>query len=232
MRQTVVTADGSTTLQHPGHGETYHSRHGARIESTEVFLRNSGALERFEQRLSTRVLEIGFGTGFNFLLTAEAALRGGATLDYVAIEHDPITGAEMQTLAQANFPEQSALTVNLISAANTFALDTRHDSIVVAKGVSFRLIVDDARHVEFGSAPFDAIYLDAFSPRNNPDLWQAPFLGRLRGQLTDAGRLVSYCVSRQFRDGLTGAGFTWRKVPGPPGKREVLIAEQPAELQQ
>jgi tRNA U34 5-methylaminomethyl-2-thiouridine-forming methyltransferase MnmC len=225
MRQTVVTADGSTTLLHPDHGESYHSRHGARTESTAVFLQNSGVLGRLEMSLCTRVLEIGFGTGFNFLLTAEAALRCGSALDYVAVEHDLITCAEMQALAQTNFPEHPALTENLINAANTFSLDASHDSVVVAEQVSFKLIIDDARHAEIDPAPFDAIYLDAFSPRNNPDLWQASFLGALRERLTGTGRLVSYCVSRQFRDGLTGAGFTWQKVPGPPGKREVLIAE-------
>ena len=67
------TGDGSGTLRHSNHQETYHSTFGAITESRFVFLRNSGVLERFESGQTTRVLEIGFGIGLYFLMIAEAS---------------------------------------------------------------------------------------------------------------------------------------------------------------
>ena len=68
----VPTADGSNTIFNPQVGENYHSRHGALQESKHVFLKTG--LEYFISQNGTNkvsVLEVGFGTGLNFLLTAD-----------------------------------------------------------------------------------------------------------------------------------------------------------------
>ena len=64
------TEDGSATLFVPELNEHYHSVKGARTESLHIFI------DMGLKAVSTthpQVLEIGFGTGLNALLTLEAA---------------------------------------------------------------------------------------------------------------------------------------------------------------
>lgn len=62
-----TTADGSTTLYRPDMDEHYHSVKGALTESQHIFI-DCGL--RHLAKDSLRVLEIGFGTGLNALLSA------------------------------------------------------------------------------------------------------------------------------------------------------------------
>ena len=248
MAKQLVTKDGSRTLRHPTHQETYHSAFGALTESEMVFLRNSGVSARLERGIHTRVLEIGFGTGLNFLATAVAANNARCALHYTAIEIDPLDDAVFADLLAANFPEQKDLVSKTIAAVQAFRNPGRQattqqqmpdlgnearseraqhgaDGVPLTELISLRLIIGDALTVQIPGDRFDALYLDAFSPQHNPELWTADFLGKAKALLKTDATLVSYCVSRSFRDSLTDAGFDWIKVPGPPGKREVLIAK-------
>lgn len=248
MATQLVTRDGSTTLRHPTHQETYHSTFGALTESEAVFLQNSGVSDRLQGGVPTRVLEIGFGTGLNFLVTAAAASKAHCPLHYTSIENDPLPDAVFAELLATNFPDQKNLASSTVAAVRAFKAsgsktagsiamidgqrpDTgiewaqpRADGIQLTALISLSLIIDDALTADIEGDRFDALYLDAFSPQHNPELWTADFLRRMKAQLSTDATLVSYCVSRSFRDSLTDAGFSWRKVAGPPGKREVLIA--------
>ena len=231
----VITSDGSSTLRHPTHQETYHSTFGAITESNIVFLQNSGVATRLQAGIPTRILEIGFGTGLNFLVTADAADRAASNISYVAVEIDPVADAVLADLLTKNFPNQRLLVNKSIDAVRTFTSQpyrtagnqriATQDPVDLTDFIAFQLIIGDALSCDFGSEQFNAVYLDAFSPKNNPDLWTTRFLQKLRLVLADDALLASYCVSRQFRDSLTEAGYDWRKVEGPPGKREVLIAQ-------
>ncbi len=238
--QRIVTDDGSSTLRHPLHKETYHSKFGALTESISVFLQNSGVMSRLQAGTATRVLEIGFGTGLNFMVTADAAQTARCPLDYVAVEINPVADDAFSELLASNFPDQHQLVAKTIDAVQVRkrhmpVTQGQHSAAEVVSGeaaggvelsdyVTLRLLIADALTTDFQTEGVHAVYLDAFSPKNNPDLWAAPFLSKVKQLLAKDAVLVSYCVSRPFRDGLTKAGYTWRKVKGPPGKREVLIA--------
>src|ERR1700755_2518666 len=87
----VETADGSKTIYNPQVGENYHSRNGALQESEHVFL-NSG-LRYFlagNEVSEVSVLEVGLGTGLNFLLSAEFCTARQLTLNYTGIEAYPL----------------------------------------------------------------------------------------------------------------------------------------------
>jgi len=92
----LVTADGSRTLRSSAHGQTFKSRLGALTESRSVFLEGSGVAARLAGGEPTRLLEIGFGTGLNFLVTAEAARVAGTKLHYVAVEVDLLPAATLR----------------------------------------------------------------------------------------------------------------------------------------
>lgn len=83
------TADGSATLFVPELDEHYHSVKGALTESSHIFidmgLKTSAAP-------SPRILEIGFGTGLNALLTLIEAEKSGRQVHYTGIELYPYRG--------------------------------------------------------------------------------------------------------------------------------------------
>ena len=78
------------------------------------------------------------------------------------------------------------------------------------------MALPDVRH--------DAVYLDAFSPDVNPELWTSAFLARLYTVTKPGGRLATYSAKGQVRRDLEAVGFAVEKRPGPPGKREMLVA--------
>ena len=98
------TADGSNTLYVPDLDEHYHSFHGAFQEATHVFIKN-GLLNQDKKEL--RILEVGFGTGLNALLSARESVRFGYTIDYVGIEAYPVSSELMAKMDYATLFEDS-----------------------------------------------------------------------------------------------------------------------------
>src|ERR1700760_3419692 len=87
----VTTADGSKTVYNPIVGENYHSRNGALQESVHVFL-NSGLRYFLEgdDKKEVSILEVGLGTGLNFLLSADFCTAKQIKLEYTGIEAYPL----------------------------------------------------------------------------------------------------------------------------------------------
>jgi tRNA U34 5-methylaminomethyl-2-thiouridine-forming methyltransferase MnmC len=221
------TADGTLTLEDPASGQTYRSIHGAATESRLVFLQNSGVAARLNAGEPTRVLEIGFGTGLNFCITATLAIENRCQLHYAACEFALPDIDLLESLLQHNLPDARHLTDELV-ALLAQSSDGEHSKGCLSEWVELDLYRGDARTASWPDAHFDAIYLDAFSARCNPQLWQRAFLAQLRPTLHKRGRLATFGVNRAFRQALSEAGFSWSKYPGPPGKREVLVATKAA----
>ena len=227
----VVTADGSRTLASTT-GESYKSLHGALSEARSVYLGGSGAAARLAVGSDTDVLEVGFGTGLNFLVSAAAAVARGTALRYRALELAPPSAATLRELryadllAPSRLPEallawRAGLGATVPAGWHTF----EHDR------VRLELFVGDAMSAAWeagGRRQADAVYHDSFGPANAPELWSGAFLARLARLLKPGGRLVSFCVAGAVRRALAAEGLVVAKVPGPAGgKREVLVARRP-----
>lgn len=221
----VVSGDGSATLFNEHYGQTYHSVHGAVTESELVYLEYSGAQSRLEQGLDTQVLEVGFGLGLNFLLTAKSTLQTQALLHYTALENAPISEQSFHLL---NYESIEGL--ELLSKATAGIFQTLrskpHANIKITEQIYLDVQRANALTVSFEANHFDAIYLDAFSPEVNPELWSVTFLKKLFLALKPGGVISTYCVKGIVRRAFIEAGFEVRKMPGPPGKREVLVARR------
>ena len=226
------TDDGSHTLVDVASGDSFHSGSGAASECRHVYLENSGIGDRLRSGRSASVLEIGFGTGMAFAITAAAAIRSGARLEYVAIERRPLDArlvAEVLSPADDLGGEYAAVRQRLVEWLSDVPLRSGESHLLrIAPGCRMRLEVCDAAEwhpVE--EERFAAVYFDPFSPASNPELWELPMLARMHELLEEGGRLVSYCVSSEVRRRLQSVGFTVHRRPGPPGgKREVLTAER------
>jgi tRNA U34 5-methylaminomethyl-2-thiouridine-forming methyltransferase MnmC len=222
-----VTADGSATLFSSRFGQTFHSRHGALAESRHVFLAGSGVGRRLGAGLPARVLEVGFGTGLNFLVTAQAAQAAGAHIDYVALERDLLPE---QVLAGLGYERYAPDVLDRLLAFRRGLATRPRPGGYRGEGPGFtlELRLGDAAGAYVEEAAFDAVYHDAFSPDANPELWSAEFLARLARSLDTGGILATYTVKGDVRRRLVEAGLRVTKAPGPPaGKREMLVAARP-----
>lgn len=249
--QVLETDDGSLTLECVATGDTFHSGCGALTECEYVYLGNSHIHQEMLQRGEVEVLEMGFGTGMNFLVTAALARECQVRLRYCAVERAPLAKEVLEQVLQ--FPASSQARLEPVrdellkcwpyeregetvfgSSATEPAVELVSQRIISLAGdVSLALWNGDALSYSYPTAAFTAIYFDPFSPQSNPDLWSEDFLTRMFETLRDDGVLVSYCVNSEVRRRLTRIGFTVQREPGPPGgKREILHAiKRPTRIQ-
>jgi tRNA U34 5-methylaminomethyl-2-thiouridine-forming methyltransferase MnmC len=224
----LLTHDGSRTLYSAAAGECYHSRSGAWTESRFVYLQNSGAWQRLETGLTTRILEIGLGSGLNFLLSADAAHGFGTPLQYVGVDTRPLESCWVRELGYGIFLQNPDILDRWLAILDGESVPGRECTI--APGVSLtpwyaeatKLVQDEAC---WPAASFDIVYLDAFCPTASPELWTRDFLGQLWRLLKPGGILASYCVKSLVRKRMLAAGFEVHCPAGPEGgKRQILQA--------
>lgn len=215
----VTTADGSKTIFNAQVGENYHSRHGALQESRHVFL-NSG-LRYFlsgSEAAEVSVLEVGFGTGLNFLLSADFCTGNQIKLNYTGIEAYPLS-AEM--LAATNYDQYvpTDLWQNYLNAYHQ-ALSRQTDL-----NPYVRLFIAHLQLLQFTSKErFDVVYFDAFAAIHQPEMWNEQAIAHTAQFLKPGGVFVTYAITGNLKRMLKGLGFTVEKAPGAPGKREMLRA--------
>jgi tRNA U34 5-methylaminomethyl-2-thiouridine-forming methyltransferase MnmC len=230
MAQTVKTTDGSLTLFSDQYQETYHSIHGAETESRHIFLEASGTADRLRSRQSTHVLEIGFGLGLNCLLTADLAAQYKTQLTFTSVENDLLSAEDLRELNYQHILKTPEVANQLVSALANYqllksgALSIPSLHIELSNDIALGLLLVDGSKMQFPIAQYDAIYLDAFSPDTNPECWSFAFFTALHASLRNTGILTTYSSKGVVRRRLQEVGFTVQKHPGPPGKREFLVA--------
>lgn len=214
-REVIATKDGSKTLFIPEWNENYHSHHGALQEALHVFIKN-GLDEVVKPEIN--ILEIGFGTGLNAILTLKHVLKSTKNVFYEAIEKYPLAQEEVRSLDYAK-----CFSAELQKAFEELHQSTWEKPTEIVK--SFILFKRQLDLKAFQSKNmFDLIYFDAFGPRIQPKMWKKEIFSVLFDHLNNEGKLVTYCAKGQVRRDMESVGFNVEKLPGPPGKREMLRA--------
>ncbi len=213
-RNIIITEDGSHSLQIPELKETYHSIHGAIQESQHIFI-NYG-LKILEQQ-SISVFEMGFGTGLNALLSYSLCNARQQSLFYTSIEKYPLSLEEAKEL---NFSKQLGMDSSVFNRMHTAEWDS---SCTIEKNFSLTKIHGDLSKLEM-SGLYDIVFFDAFSPDIQPKLWSIDIMNKMNGLLRSGGLFLTYSAKGQVRRNLQEAGFTVERLPGPPGKREMIRA--------
>ena len=225
-----LTHDGSRTLYSETSGQCYHSVFGAWSESTCVYLENSGVARRLREGLPTTVLEIGIGSGMNFLNTADLALVSQTPLNYFGIDTNYPSGNIIRELGmqiQLRNPALESEWVSLLEAPINFGEPHACHELVTLTPILGTAENWVTNPTEVPSSAADAIFLDAFSPEVSPELWTEEFFVHLFKLLKPAGTLTSYCVKSKIQKRLKAQGFEVFCCPGPEGgKREVLLAKK------
>ena len=219
-----LTGDGSHTVSIPELNVSYHSRYGAIQESRHVFI--EAGLKCFldfgsiPQQQVVKVFEIGFGTGLNALLSLVEAVRIHRKIYYAAVEPFPLSLEEVQNL---NY-------ISLLSTGFDGEFVGMHEAnpdeqIVVHPCFSLKKSNITLEKFE-ADEQFHVIYFDAFDPGVQPELWTEDIFRKMFDMLEPNGILTTYSSKGAVRRALQEAGFKVEKLPGPPGKREMIRASK------
>lgn len=218
MLQIINTKDGSQSLLNPELNETYHSIHGARQESLHVFISNGlDFVVQREAKKSIKILEIGFGTGLNALLTAQYAKEKSVMIEYTTLEAFPVNESIWQQLNYA----QSETERDIFYKLHHEPWDQWTE---VMPGFMLKKVNSTLQLVSFDHTYFDLIYFDAFAPNKQPEMWTLPMLQKTIDSLRTNGVFVTYCAKGQLKRDLASCGTTVETLQGPPGKREMIRA--------
>jgi tRNA U34 5-methylaminomethyl-2-thiouridine-forming methyltransferase MnmC len=220
--QILPTADGSTTLLNQSLNETYHSIHGAIQESQHVFIESGlNPLLQHSQAKQISILEIGFGTGLNALLTLLATKDLNIKVYYEGIEAFPLP---METVAQLNYPdllksEESKIVFNSLHQTDWNKTQT------ITPNFHLRKRNVKIQEVDFEKEKFDLIYFDAFAPSKQPEMWERSILQKVTEAMKPQGIFITYSAKGQLKRDLVSLGLSVEKIAGPPGKREMIRAK-------
>lgn len=212
------TADGSLTLYLPDLDEHYHSINGAYTESMHVFIQSGlEAISASLDRIS--VLEIGFGTGLNAWLTGLWANHHQKEICYTGVDSHPLSQDLVQ---QFQFPQLTAQPEGLSTWKATHEAEWEKSTNIGKHFTLNKRQLDWIR--ENIDRSFDLIYYDAFAPNKQPEMWTLELFKKTYDLINSGGVLVTYTAKGDVRRAMQSAGFHVEKIPGPPGKREMLRA--------
>lgn len=225
MQKTYIkTADGSTTIYVPELDETYHSRHGAINEAKHVFIASGlyFVIDQLPKQSALSVLEIGFGTGLNAFLTCLESNALQHSIHYTAVEAYPVAEDQLQHINFYNLIEGGVykdIFYSLHQSDWEIQNNISDNFSLIKQHKKFEAVEEDAQ--------YHLIYYDAFGPRVQPDLWGESIFSRMFKALIPGGVLVTYCAQGKARRAMQAVGFVVERLPGPPGKREMLRAVKP-----
>jgi len=190
-------------------------------QEDEVTQRLISNLEPETKLNIVRILEVGFGTGLNALLTALEAEKTKTPVSYLGLEPFPIIPSTLQQLNYCKLlsgnSEQFFTEMHAGAWNKSYKLHT--DFCFKKQQIGFM-------EAELKVAGYDLIYFDAFSPEAQPELWETNVFEKCFDVLADDGILVTYCAKGAVKRALKSAGFTIENLPGPPGKREITRARK------
>jgi tRNA U34 5-methylaminomethyl-2-thiouridine-forming methyltransferase MnmC len=215
-REIIQTLDGSTTIHLPEINESYHSKHGAIQEAYHVFIKNG--LSLFDDK-SVSVLEIGFGTGLNAIITYLESQNKQQNINYVGVEAYPVSFDEAM---QMNYVKELNSDNEVFAEMHSCDWEIKKSFSATFSLLKRKQFFQDISDVN----EYDLIYFDAFGFRVQPELWSDVIFKKMYAALKSNGVLVTYACRTSIKKAMIEAGFTVEKLTGAPGKREMLRARK------
>lgn len=242
-REIITTADGSTTIHIPEWNEQYHSKHGAIQEAYHVFIKhglqhvlstyegkheattvskNTSApndLNMAKKPQCLSILEIGFGTGLNAFITLLEAEKFKTPINYYGVEGYPVLIDEIH---QLNYSEvlHNSNKASVFNQLHQVSWEEHHKVTPYFSLTKQNRFFADIKEKEH----YNLIYFDAFGARVQPELWTEDIFKSMFNALLPHGVLVTYAAKGIVRRAMETVGFKVERLPGPPGKREMLRA--------
>jgi len=205
----ITTTDGFHTLFLPEMDEHYHSVNGAVQESKHVYI-EAGFKQCRKPKI--HVLEMGFGTGLNALLTALEVENQKIDVFYTGLEKFPLS---QEIINQLNYSEINRTLFQAIHQTGWEKSESVNPYFHLKK------IQTDFRDFDFPDK-YDVVYYDAFAPDKQPEVWSQELFDKIFSAMNPGGIITTYCAKGNIRRMMRQAGFSVERIPGPPGKREML----------
>ncbi|MBW6502351.1 MAG: tRNA (5-methylaminomethyl-2-thiouridine)(34)-methyltransferase MnmD [Bacteroidales bacterium] len=215
MIQIVETEDGSHTIFVSEISEHYHSIHGAVQESMHIYIRHGFDTSGADP---LNILEIGFGTGLNALLTALRSIESGRKVFYTSVEKFPLDETTINSLNYSKIVGHDGS--RLFAKIHSSPWNTKS---MICNNFILNKIRGDLTGLEL-SGSYDLIYFDAFSPEKQPEMWTDKIFRMISDVTVKNGKLLTYCVKGGVKRTMRSSGFRVSLVPGPPGKRHIMKA--------
>jgi len=223
-RKIITTSDGSKTIHLPEWDEQYHSKHGAIQEANHVFIKHG--LHHYchpeadsKSNKSISILEIGFGTGLNAFITFLESKKLNLKINYVGVEAFPVS---MDEVSELDYPLQLSVKDEATNFNKLHEVSWEESYIISEEFELIKRKQDFSKISDLDS--FQLIYFDAFGARVQPELWTETIFQIMYNALKLNGVLVTYSAKGSVRRAMQSVGFTVERLPGPPGKREMLRA--------
>jgi tRNA U34 5-methylaminomethyl-2-thiouridine-forming methyltransferase MnmC len=221
-----TTKDGSTTLYSEAFDQYYHNPNGALSESKQVFFETSGVVQCIQDHKDFNVLEVGFGTGLNFLLLLNYCLEAESTstIHFYTVEAFPITS---DTAAQFDFSDlehHTLLTPLLTDVFKSLKAGMNSFKLLPDLDVFLHVYYGPFSQFQFNEVAASFIFHDPFSPEVNDELWTSNTFETLKSFSAPTCTLTTYCAASKARAAMAYAGWYVAKTRGALGKREMTIA--------
>lgn len=220
----ITTGDGSHSLFREDLNETYHSTHGALAESRHVYI-EMGLKVILEKGLPATILEVGFGTGLNALLTLEFRTENSIPITYHTLEPFRLS---KEIWAKVNY------TKSITYSGSESEFEAMHNSdsgVEVLFQDDFRFTIYNQKLELFeAKQKYSLIYFDAFAPNKQEEMWEEAQFQKLYDLMEEGGVLTTYCAQGKFKRTLKAVGFEVLEKPGPPGKKQMTLAVKNSEF--
>lgn len=219
-REIKTTSDGSKTLYINDLEEGYHSHHGALQEAEHVFINNG---IKNINNCEINILELGFGTGLNALVTIDEFLKNNdnQSINYFTLEKYPVNKEEVIQLSYVehfNFDNSEEIYQKLHTSA-------WGKTIEILPNFTFTKYNCDFFELQNIDLPkINLVYYDCFGARVQPDLWEKPLFEMVKNKMATEGLLTTYSSKGSVRRILKELNFEVKKLEGPKGKREMINA--------
>jgi tRNA U34 5-methylaminomethyl-2-thiouridine-forming methyltransferase MnmC len=216
-REIIITQDGSTSIYLPELNESYHSKFGAIQEAQHVFIKNG--MDLFQSNDTIHILEIGFGTGLNAFITFLEASKRKQKIHYDGVEAYPVSIADAKQMNYVNelkASEFEAIFDKIHSTQWEQKIELIPSFTLTKRKQFFQELTDEEK--------FHLIYFDAFGFEVQPELWDETIFKIMFDALLPNGILVTYACRTSIKKAMLSVGFSVEKLPGAPGKREMLRA--------
>lgn len=212
------TDDGSPTFYVPGMNESYHSMYEAVQESDSVYI---DKLIRPLNQQVIRIFEIGFGTGLNALLSWREAEKERKNICFHSIEKYPLKKEEWEEFGRV-LEEWKG---DCSGYRRMHMCEWEKD---IAMGDYFKLQKIKADFTRYETEKrYDAVFFDAFGPDVQPELWTERIFTKIFSLMEPGGVLSTYSSKGMVRRNMQSAGLSVQRIPGPPGKRQMILASKP-----
>lgn len=216
----IISGDGSHTLRLAEVNESYHSVHGAISESMHVYI-NSGLMQLAKDgKERINILEVGFGTGLNALLTWQKANQEKLHINYHCLEPFPIRN---DIWSKLNYPDiindPASKKIFYSLHEKPWNTETKIDKFFLLTKYNKSL-----QQMKLANNFYELVYFDAFAPKIEPGLWNEEVFLKIYVSMSSPSILTTYSAKGSVKRVLQKVGFDIESLEGPEGKREITRA--------